>query len=139
MATIVRPRGAGRARRLAGCLLATGRVTAPELLAVLGLLAALAAATLGSRIAHGGFSNDDWSYLTLAQYPGPSGVVDAFHYLWFRPLMLLYWPATFGLLAAMPARTWCCWRPPASRSRCCSTRSSGRWAPSACSPAPSPR
>jgi GNAT superfamily N-acetyltransferase len=100
MATIVRPRGAGRARRLAGCLLATGRVTAPELLAVLGLLAALAAATLGSRIAHGGFSNDDWSYLTLAQHPGPSGVVDAFHYLWFRPLMLLYWPATFGLLGS---------------------------------------
>jgi hypothetical protein len=100
MATIVRPRGAGRARRLAGCLLATGRVTAPELLAVLGLLAALAAVTLGSRIAHGGFSNDDWSYLTLAQHPGPSGVIDAFHYLWFRPLMLLYWPATFGVLGS---------------------------------------
>jgi hypothetical protein len=98
MAIIARPTGAGRRDRVAACLLATSRVTAAELLAVLGLLAALAAATLGSRIAHGGFSNDDWSYLTLAQHAGPSGAVHAFHFLWFRPLMLLYWPATFGLL-----------------------------------------
>ena len=39
------------------------------------LLAGLAAVMLGPRIAHGSFSNDDWSYAVLAKYPGPGGAI----------------------------------------------------------------
>jgi hypothetical protein len=88
----------GRAHRTTATLLATGRTTWPELVVVAGLLVALAAVMLGPRIAHGNFSNDDWSYAVLAKYPGPGGALEAFDYLSFRPLMVLWFPATFGVL-----------------------------------------
>src|SRR4051794_21164945 len=97
MTTVVRDRGAPGRPAARG-----DRVRrATELLGVVALLALLAVAAFGAQLRPGGFYNDDWAYLTNAVFPVDdsfAGAVRELSWIWFRPLMMVYWPFTFRVL-----------------------------------------
>lgn len=63
-------------------------------------LLALAAIVFGSHVAHGGLFRDDWHFWLLytTAKPGLGGAIDAFHWTWFRPLQMLWWPGVEAVL-----------------------------------------
>lgn len=68
-------------------------------------LSALALVVYGTHVLHGGMYRDDWRFwlqYTTAK-PGFAGAIHAFHWTWFRPLQMLWWPASEAVLGPHPA------------------------------------
>jgi hypothetical protein len=63
-------------------------------------LLALAAIVFGSHVVHGGLYRDDWHFWLLytTAKPGLGGAIHAFHWTWFRPLQMLWWPGVEAVL-----------------------------------------
>jgi len=79
--------------------MSTSPPTLREVGVYLGVLVLVAAAAFGSHIVHGGFYNDDWSYLASYYYEssdGFFGAVGNFGYNDFRPVQIVYWPLTYA-------------------------------------------
>jgi hypothetical protein len=73
---------------------------------VAALLGALATAVYGTHVAHGGFYNDDWDHSVRHHFGAEGGVVGfvaPFTFISFRPVAVLYLPATHALFGTDPA------------------------------------
>jgi hypothetical protein len=96
-----------RLRSLLKTALARSRCTRWELVACAALLALVGAAAFGSHVRDGGFYNDDWAFAStfaFAPEPGLLGAIRAFDWYSFRPVSMLYLPATyeaFGMRAEL--------------------------------------
>ena len=81
------------------------RVGALEMAIATALLAVLGAVALGPHVVHGGFYNDDWAFSTTYRYrehPGILGAMEAFSWMSFRPLAMVWWPLNHGLFGTDP-------------------------------------
>lgn len=70
-------------------------------LAVVVVLAAIASLAFGSHVLHGGFYNDDWSFLTAYRYRQEHtlwGAIEAYSFQSFRPGGMVYWALMYGTL-----------------------------------------
>lgn len=80
-------------------------ISAPSWAFASMILLALAAIAFGSHVLHGGLYRDDWRFWLeyATAKPGLGGAVHAFHWMWFRPLQMLWWPAIEAALGPHPA------------------------------------
>ena len=82
------------------------RVTAIELLVCLAGLSLIAVVAYGPHVLNGGFYNDDWAFSSTYRYRpegGVIGAIEAFDWMSFRPLAMVYWPLTHELFGLDPA------------------------------------
>lgn len=80
------------------------RLSSATLAAAGAGLVLIAAIVFGPHVLHGGLYRDDWAYWLeyAGAKPGLGGALHAFHWTWFRPLQMLWWPATEAVLGPHP-------------------------------------